>query len=236
MKRYLFALNTLARCTSWCLAVHGFAHGGSGSALRIYPATEARPSPTPFSLPFAQRRGGLGRGALMETKQAATCPVVANTDADCGRICPGSRCLCNPALLQKQTAFLLEPCPGKSLPTSPCAARKGRGWAAQRIRRWRMCSFRRSTKRRRTPCKRRPGGRRTGGAPFFDAAGCRIEKSRPCRRRQICLGTRNFSLVTFLTRAYGARPSGRLRRSRRKRRSTTKKVTRAKRGSSAVAI
>ena len=130
------------------------------------------------------------------------------------------------------------------LPTSPRASRKGRGWAAQRIQRWRIRSFRRIAKRRRAPSNRRPGGRRTGGAPFFDAAGCRIEKSRQTCRRQICPGTREFSLVTFLTRAYGARPrikygagsSGRLRRSRRTRRSATKKVTRAKRGSSAVAF
>ena len=44
----------------------------------------------------------------------------------------------------------------------------------------------------------------------------------------------NVSLVTFLTRAYGSRPSGRLRRSRRTRRSAPKKVTRARRGSTAV--
>jgi hypothetical protein len=43
----------------------------------------------------------------------------------------------------------------------------------------------------------RPKGRRTGRAPFFDAAGCRIEKSRPRVRWQICLGIKEFSLVTF---------------------------------------
>ncbi len=81
-----------------------------------------------------------------------------------------------------------------------------------------------------------PEGGAQGCAPFFDAAGCRIEKSPQPHRRQICPGTKEFSLVPFLTRACGARPSGRLRRSRRKRRSAPKKGTRAKRGSSAVAF
>jgi hypothetical protein len=57
--------------------------------------------------------------------------------------------------------------------------------------------------------------------------GCLIEKSRPRPSRQIWIGPKEFSLVIFLTRACGARPSGRLRRSRRTRRSATKKVTRA---------
>jgi len=78
------------------------------------------------------------------------------------------------------------------LPTSPRAMHKGRGWMAQRIRRRQMRSFRRIAKRRRAPSNRRPGGRRTGGARFFDAAGCRIEKSRQTCRRQICLGTESF--------------------------------------------
>ncbi|MEG4301051.1 hypothetical protein QUA41_31465, partial [Microcoleus sp. Pol11C1] len=39
---------------------------------------------------------------------------------------------------------------------------------------------------------RRPKGRRTGCAPFFDAAGCRIEKSRPSIRWQIRFVTESF--------------------------------------------
>ena len=49
--------------------------------------------------------------------------------------------------------------------------------------------------------------------------GCLIEKTQPYSSWQFRIGLGMFSLVTFLTRAYGARPSGRLRRSRRMRRS-----------------
>jgi hypothetical protein len=58
---------------------------------------------------------------------------------------------------------------------------------------------RRMAKLRGATCNRRPRGRHTGCAPFFDAAGCRIEKSRPRRRRQIRLGTKEFSWVTFFS-------------------------------------
>ncbi len=62
---------------------------------------------------------------------------------------------------------------------------------------------------------RRPRGRCTGCASFFDETGMSHRKI-PASPQVVGL---NWTWNVFLTRAYGARPSGRLRRSRRKRRS-----------------
>ena len=69
MKRYLFALSTLARCASWCLAVRRFGYGGSRPDLRKRLTDRSRrlrpPSQPPPALRArggAERRGGYGVG------------------------------------------------------------------------------------------------------------------------------------------------------------------------------
>ena len=74
-------------------------------------------------------------------------------------------------------------------------------------KRFRIASSHRCISQRASTLVSRPGGRCAGCAPFFDAAGCRIEKSRPCQRRQICLGTESF-FGDFLDSHLRCSPSG----------------------------